>query len=364
MTPAEFQAAGLYDPADPRAAERLELLEWLASRGISIDEMRAAHSRGNLLGTPGFAVLRPGPYLTQAELSARLGVPSETIEAFRVAFALPPVAPDAPWCNEAEARMFESVAGGVGLFGETGMLRLARVLGSSVSRVAEAMATTNHERMRGILGAGATELELAKAGLAAIETADSPARIMTGLLSIHLQIAAGRLRERRTHFQQETMHGCVGFVDIVGSTTLSRRLSASELADVVDRFEEVAHAIATNGGGRVVKFIGDEVMFVTGDAASACEIALSLIEAFAGDPSVTPRAGLAQGELLDRGGDYYGPVVNLAARLAELAVPSEVLVSMDVAGNLEGSGLHRESAGRRLLRGFDEPVALMTVSRA
>jgi len=364
VTPAEFQAAGLYDPAAPKAAERLELLEWLVARGISVEQMRDAHSRGNLHVMPGFTLMRPGPYLTLSQLSTRLGVPMETIEAFRVAFALPPVAPDAPWCNEAEAQMFEAVAGGVGLFGEPGMLRLARVLGSSVSRVAEAMVTSNHERIRRLIDSGATELELTKAGLAATESADGPAKIISGLLSIHVQIAAGRLRERRTYFAQETMHGCVGFVDLVGSTTLSRRLSASELAAVVDRFEEVAHDIATNGGGRVVKFIGDEVMFVTGDAASACRIALSLIEAFAGDPSVTPRAGLADGELLDRGGDYYGPVVNLAARLAELAVPSEVLVSMEVAGKLADSGLKCESAGRRLLRGFDEPVGLMTVSRA
>jgi len=364
VTPAEFQAAGLYDPAAPKAGERLELLEWLAGRGLTIDQMQQADARGQLLFIAGFVSLRPGPYFTQRELADRLGVSTEVVEMFRVAFALPPVAPDAPWCNEAEARMFEAVAGGVGLLGQTAMLRLARVLGSSVSRVAEAMATGNHERMRGILGAGSSELEFAKAGALATDNADGPARIINGLLSIHLEIASIRLRERRTSFEAETVHGCVGFVDLVGSTTLSRRLSASQLAAVVDRFEEVAHDIATNGGGRVVKFIGDEVMFVTGDGASACDIALSLIEAFAGDPAVTPRAGLAEGALLDRGGDYYGPVVNLAARLAELAVPSEVLVSMEVADHLASSGLKCESAGRRLLRGFDEPVGLMTVRRA
>jgi class 3 adenylate cyclase len=364
VTSTDFQAAGLYDPSSPKAPERLELLEWLAGRGISIEAMRQANARGVLLYLAGTSSMRPGPYLTQRELADRLGQSMELVDSFRIAFALPPIAPDSPWCNEEEAQMFESVAGGVGLFGEQGMLRLARVLGSSVSRIAEAMATSNTERMRIIAATGVSELEFAQANLAATQTADAPAKIITGLIGIHLQITATRLRERRETPGAQTLHGCVGFVDLVGSTTLSRRLSAGDLAEVVDRFEEVAHRIATNAGGRVVKFIGDEVMFVTGDGASACDIALSLIEAFDGDPAVTPRAGLAEGALLDRGGDYYGPVVNLAARLAELAVPSEVLVSMEVAGHLAGKDLRCEPAGRRLLRGFDEPVNLVSVSRA
>ena len=137
VTRADFQKAGLYDPASPRAAERLEILEWLVARGISVDQMQQADSRGQLPFVASFGVLRPGPYLTQKQLADRLGVPMEVVEMFRVAFALPPVAADAPWCNEAEAEMFMAVAGGVGLFGEKGMLRLARVLGSSVSRIAE-----------------------------------------------------------------------------------------------------------------------------------------------------------------------------------------------------------------------------------
>ena len=65
-----------------------------------------------------------------------------------------------------------------------------------------------------------------------------------------------------------------------------------------------------------------------------------------------------------RGGDYYGPIVNLAARLAELAVPGELLVTNDVATHAQGDTVHFEPAGKRMLKGFDEPVALLTVERA
>lgn len=363
MTPADYEAAGLYDPSSPRAAERLELLEWLSGQGASLDEMKVANARGQLVFLTTH-LQRPSRGLSQQELAERLGQQPDLVDRFRVAFALPPVAPGQPWCNEEEARMFEAVAGGVALFGERGMLRLMRVVGASSSRIAEAMVTANLERMRALVGSGASELEQARANLAAVQGADGPGRIVTALLGIHLQISAQQVRARRSGVEAETIPGCVGFVDLVGSTTLSRRLSSTDLAAVVDRFEEVAHEVAINRRGRIIKFIGDEVMFVTGDAASACDIALALIEAFEGDPAVKPRAGLAAGELLDRGGDYYGPVVNTAARLAELAVPHEVLVTAEVADAIGNAALKSEPAGRRLLRGFDEPIPLRSVTRA
>ena len=120
----------------------------------------------------------------------------------------------------------------------------------------------------------------------------------------------------------------------MGFTALSRRMTPRELTDTIERFESTAHETATAKGGRVVKLIGDEVMFVAIDAGAACDIALTLVEHFAGDPAVTPRGGLTYGALINRGGDYYGPVVNLAARLAELAVPNELLVTPELAAKV------------------------------
>jgi len=112
-----------------------------------------------------------------------------------------------------------------------------------------------------------------------------------------------------------------------------------------------------------VKLIGDEVMFVVRDPAAACEVALTLVDRFANDPAVTPRGGLAWGDILYRGGDYYGPTVNLAARVAQIAVPGELLVTTDVAAHADGDAVHFEPAGKRMLKGFDEPVPLLAVTR-
>jgi adenylate cyclase len=110
--------------------------------------------------------------------------------------------------------------------------------------------------------------------------------------------------------------------------------------------------------------IGDEVMFATVRAAAACDIGLTLNEQFAGDATITPRGGLATGDVLMRGGDYYGPTVNLASRLAELAVPKELLVTPEVAADAGSAGVRFEPAGKRQLKGFDEPLALLAVERA
>jgi adenylate cyclase len=134
----------------------------------------------------------------------------------------------------------------------------------------------------------------------------------------------------------------------------------------VDQFEGSAYDIVTSHGGRVVKLIGDEVMFVVLEPQEACEIALALVDRFAeGGAKVTPRGGLAVGEILTRGGDYYGPVVNLASRIAELAVPNEILVSEEVRARVERTPtpLKFDAAGRRMLKGFDEPVELFALRR-
>jgi adenylate cyclase len=211
---------------------------------------------------------------------------------------------------------------------------------------------------------GETELHLAQQNLRAIESLDMVRMMMNAVFSAQMETAIRRFREVRPRASADTVSMAVGFVDLVGFTTLSRHVSMAELADVVARFEEAAYDIAAARDGRVVKLVGDEVMFVTRDAAAACDVALALFERFAGDPSVTPRGGIAAGELLARGGDYYGPIVNLAARVAQIAVPHELLVTTEVASALGAGAFAIEPSGKRLLKGFEDPIALSTVERA
>jgi adenylate cyclase len=132
----------------------------------------------------------------------------------------------------------------------------------------------------------------------------------------------------------------VGFADLVGFTAISQQLNEHELAAMVDRFEALAYEHIPERGGRVVKMIGDEVMFSVESAAAAAEMALALVEAFASDPALPDvRAGLALGPTLSWEGDLFGNTVNLASRLVNLARPGTVLISDELGYELEAQGI-------------------------
>jgi adenylate cyclase len=150
----------------------------------------------------------------------------------------------------------------------------------------------------------------------------------------HLQAAA-----RRRLLRSEAEEGAgtvVGFADLVGFTALAQQVSDEELAEVVDQFERLAYDVVVAGGGRVLKMIGDEVMFLVDDPVAAAEIALGLSDASRDAAELSDvRVGLAYGPVLEREGDAYGPTVNLASRATAIAYPGTVVVSPDLRAVLE-----------------------------
>jgi class 3 adenylate cyclase len=369
MTPAEIaalQAAGVYDPAAPNAADRLALLEWLAAQGASVDAMIASGRRGaTLTGLAGDLALRgPDARLTLREVADLAGMAPERIEAIRRASGLPPAAAEERLFGPDDASVFASFGLAASLFGEEPTLHFIRVVGSALARVAEAAVSlflvTIEEPLR---AAGGTETQLAKANLQVMEALRIIPPLTYSLLRAHLETAIRRMRSAREAQSVDLVRMTVGFVDLVGFTTLSQALSVRELADLVAEFEAVAQDLVAARDGRLVKLIGDEVMFVTVSASAACDVALALVERFWHDAAITPRGGLATGPLLMRSGDYFGPIVNLAARIAELAVPHEILVTDELRLSAGETDWRFEPAGKRMLKGFEQPVTLYAVQR-
>ncbi|MDA0568085.1 adenylate/guanylate cyclase domain-containing protein [Streptomonospora sp. S1-112] len=127
----------------------------------------------------------------------------------------------------------------------------------------------------------------------------------------------------------------VGFADLVSFTTLSRELDEVELAEVVEGFESTATDIVASGGGRVVKTLGDEVMYVANTALQAAEIALQLADGVKTHIEVPDvRVGLAYGPVLALLGDVFGTTVNRSARLTSFARPGTILIDDALAGLL------------------------------
>lgn len=152
----------------------------------------------------------------------------------------------------------------------------------------------------------------------------------------HMQ-AAARGRMAREQAGTDPGHQVVGFADLVGFTALSQQVSTHELAAVVDRFESIAYDTVGGLGGRVVKMIGDEVMFSIPHERGAAEIALTLSESYRDDDELSDvRVGLASGPVLQREADLFGPVVNLASRIVNIAFPGTVVCSPEVHRALEG----------------------------
>jgi len=147
----------------------------------------------------------------------------------------------------------------------------------------------------------------------------------------------------------------VGFADLVGYTTRTRGMSGAELGVMVEDFEATAAEVVARGGGRIVKTVGDGVLFTAADPAAATEIGLSLPERWAAADRPPLRVGLAHGRVLTRLGDVYSSVVNLASRLTTVARAGSVLVDRELASRLRRHPRYRiEPLQRRSVRGFED----------
>lgn len=146
----------------------------------------------------------------------------------------------------------------------------------------------------------------------------------------------------------------VGFADLVNFTAYVRRATERELAVMVQRFERLASDIVTAHGGRVIKTVGDEVLFVNRDPVAGTATALDLVDTMA-EEEVLPqvRVGLAYGPVLSRLGDVFGTTVTRASRLTAVAGEGRVLADEPLSTRLAvQSGFTLHPGRRRQLRGI------------
>ena len=208
-----------------------------------------------------------------------------------------------------------------------GLVQQVRVVGAALARIAEVQSDVVITAFADAREQGLTDERIA---MMVPEVFDWQRLSRLIDYAMRLQFRAALWRKLAGEDPAETGTGfsAVGFVDLVGYTALSQELDAEELAMLVNHFEAVAYDTVAEHGGRVVKMIGDEVMFVAEDVVAAAQIALRLTARSLDDEALPgARAAVACGSLVIHEGDYYGPVVNLASRLVEIARPGSVLAS-------------------------------------
>jgi adenylate cyclase len=284
--------------------------------------------------------------MTQAQVSERTDIPIETARRFWRALGFLDVGDDDPVFTDMDieaVQLFQAMVA-MGLVDTESAVQMARVIGTAMARVAEA--ETGPGATPILMTSGDSIIDADAFARQAGASLPAMARLLEYVWRRHLQAATRRAMLLRSRGADQGISPvvAVGFADMVGYTMLSQHLGDEELAEMVSRFEALAHDTVVALGGRVVKMIGDEVMFVVPTATGAAQIGLSLAEAYAGDELLSDvRVALAIGPVLAQDGDFYGPVVNLASRLVGVANPGTVLVSDEFHAAL----------GREEVRGFD-----------
>lgn len=290
---------------------------------------------------------------TPLDVAARTGVPIERLRRLWRALGFPPVPEEERAFTAADIAVVDLLGSSQAelWLADDGVLQVARVLGQAMARLAETQVSLVATR----IGAAAAPAQLNQLELTEPFLGYVWRRHLVSALGRELPLVGESGRVERGLV--------VGFADLVDFTTLSHGLDGDGIAQVVDRFEALAYEHIPEHRGRVIKMIGDEVMFVAEDAAAAAEIALGLVEAHAADPAMPDiRVGLAVGPVVGWEGDLFGPTVNLASRLVKFAKPASIVVTTAVADAIAADGRFRVQQLRRRarLKGFDKvPVAIV-----
>ena len=274
--------------------------------------------------------------LDRDEVSAAAGVPELEARALWNALGFPVVAPGekAFTQRDVEALRIAAALREGGLVDDDTLLVLARSMGQGLARMAEAHVDVFRELAAGMSLEEATETSVHAAG----EVLPQLEQLVVHVWRRQFAAATGRAFAAAAH--QGRPEVAVGFVDIVDFTASTRTWDNATLERMLERFERETALRVTAFGGRVVKTLGDEVMFVADDAVSAVEVALDTVAAHCADDDLPDvRAGVALGPVLERLGDVFGQPVNLASRLVDEARPRSVLVDVQVAEALGRDGM-------------------------
>jgi len=338
----EYAAGAQAQPdAGSKDATLALVRKFLADHGAESEEIERAEAANvlDLLATDRLLVPAAGRY-TVDDVSRLTGMEADVLRSFwrALGFADVEASEQAFTDLDVDAIVLLKSMIDLGVTDVERAIHMTRVIGASMARIADAImapvtagAPTPPDASVSS-DAGGTEEPLADADRFTTQHAIAvpiTAKLLEFAWRRHAQAAVRRAMLVRLRGDDAALPDlCVGFADMVGFTEISQQLSEDELATMVGRFEEIAHDTVTARGGRLVKMIGDEAMFVADTALDGALIATSLAEAYAEDEMLADvRVSLAFGSVLLQDGDYFGPTVNLASRSVGIARPGSVIVT-------------------------------------
>ena len=308
------------------------------------------------------AILGQSPELNAPEVADRTGVSIDEARRLWRALGFPEHGLETAFTG-ADVDALSTLLGVVrrGVIDFDMAVNLTRAVGQTMSRLADWEVATLLSRVEELAVTDSVGGRTQSA-LGLIEDLQEP---FEGLLVYvwrrHLAAAVARIEAMRANEEDlNTVQLTVGFADIVSFTALSNRLSEERIGDLVELFESRCADVVAAQRGRVIKSIGDSVLFVHPDPVRAYDIAEGIINVVGRDhrmPDV--RVGLASGSVVMRLGDVFGPPVNLASRLTAVARRNRIIIYAATAELLPAAEFETRPLPARPVRGFGivEPVA-------
>jgi len=242
-------------------------------------------------------------------------------------------------------------------------VNLTRAVGQTMARLADWEVATLVNRIEEVeAGTQATGSRIG-AALRLVDEVNQPfEELLVYAWRRHLAAAASRVEALGANEEDlHTVEVTVGFVDIVSFTALSNDLDEGRIGDLVEVFETRCGDVVSAHRGRVIKSIGDSVLFVNDEPVSALETAEAIIDVVGRDARLPDiRVGLATGSVVMRLGDVFGRPVNLASRLTAVARRNRVIIDEHTAELLPADEFEIRRLPARPVRGFGlvEPIAV------
>ncbi len=364
----DFEAEGLLAGTEGPAREaRIKLLTYLVEEGADLEEIKSEAAEERLALMPADSVfgINRSRY-TPRDIAEKSGIEVEDFGRLIAALGFPKPGPDQRAFDEADlaaAIRFVRLQD-AGVAGDL-LIEVSRQVGSAAARIAGA-----HRDIvtGGLIDPDADEYE------AAIALRDAAENLLplgeeavvyalrshfVDQMRNEVVVAAGDGRFGRAAATEVS----VCFADLVGFTRLGERSEIERIGTVAKLLESVAIEV-TNPDVRLVKLIGDAAMLVSEDGAALFDAALRFIEVGheAGDDLPALRVGVARGRAIPQGGDWFGPSVNLASRITEVARPDSVLAD-SAAVEAAGEGFAYSRASQHRFKGLKAPVKLFRVRR-
>jgi adenylate cyclase len=242
-------------------------------------------------------------------------------------------------------------------------VNLTRAVGQTMARLADWQVATLVHRIQDREGQDDATGSRAEAALDLVEALNEPfEQLLVYVWRRHLAAAATRVEALGAN--EEDLHTTeltVGFADIVSFTALTNQLENDRIGDMVEIFESRCADVVAGQRGRVIKSLGDAVLFVNEDPIRAYDTAEGIIAVIGRDPRMPDvRVGLSSGSVVMRLGDVFGRPVNMAARLTAVARRNRVIVDQETADLLPDDQFEARPLPPRPVRGFGlvEPVAV------